>query len=110
MSLLRQPWKRHRRARGVTPEQVQAAVWRKSSASGYNGNCTEIAFLDDGRVAMRDSKDHGAGPVLAFTEQAWREFLEGTASGEWEPVPHSPRRVLAALLRARLWLFKRLAR
>ena len=99
MSLLRQPWERYCRARGVTPEQVQAASWRKSSASGYNGNCVEIALLDDGRVAMRDSKDHGAGPVLAFTEQGWREFLAGATNGEREPSSRSPRRVLTVLLK-----------
>ncbi len=60
------------------------ATWRKSSRSnhGAEGACVEVAELP-GRVAMRDSKDP-AGPVLAFTHTAWRAFLGGVQTRDFD--------------------------
>jgi hypothetical protein len=38
-------------------------TWKKSSHSGKNGNCVELAWLVDGRVAVRNSRDPH-GPAL----------------------------------------------
>lgn len=47
--------------------------WRKSSRSGGNGECVEIA--NDGRhAAARDSKNPD-GPALPLTPGALRAFL-----------------------------------
>jgi hypothetical protein len=44
----------------------QASIqWRKSTLSTTNG-CVEVAFVGD-RIALRDSKQQGGGPVLEFT-------------------------------------------
>ncbi|MEU1305173.1 DUF397 domain-containing protein [Streptomyces shenzhenensis] len=49
-------------------------TWRKSSYSGTNGgDCVEVADLG-GRVAVRDSKDPGAGR-FAVAPGAWTAFL-----------------------------------
>jgi hypothetical protein len=49
--------------------------WRKSSYSGQSGgNCVEVAD-DDSRVLVRDTKDEH-GPMLRFSEDAWRRFAE----------------------------------
>jgi hypothetical protein len=48
----------------MTPE----LHWRKSSYSGENGACIEIADLPDGGAAMRDSKN--PGPVLPVDVRA----------------------------------------
>ena len=57
------------------------ATWRKSTYSnGSGGNCVEVADLPNGR-AVRDSK-HPQGPVLEFTRDAWRAFVQGIESQE----------------------------
>ena len=56
--------------------------WRKSTLSTTNG-CVEVAFVGD-RVAVRDSKQHGHGPVLEFTAVEWAAFLGGVRGGEFD--------------------------
>lgn len=49
--------------------------WRKSSYSGANGgNCVEVAD-HDGTIMVRDTTDHGNGPVHRFTPTNWRAFV-----------------------------------
>ncbi|GAA1815232.1 DUF397 domain-containing protein [Planosporangium flavigriseum] len=56
------------------------ATWRKSSRSGGQGNCVEVAGTPTA-VGVRDSKDP-SGPVLVFTPAAWRAFLNEVKSGD----------------------------
>jgi hypothetical protein len=49
------------------------AAWRKSSYSGSEGNCVEVAWLAPA-TAVRDSKNP-TGPVLTFPVRAWSSFL-----------------------------------
>ena len=48
-------------------------AWIKSSYSGSQANCVEVAVRN--RVTVRDTKDR-TGPVLLFTPAAWREFAD----------------------------------
>ncbi|MER8100100.1 MULTISPECIES: DUF397 domain-containing protein [unclassified Kitasatospora] len=54
--------------------------WRKSSHSGGNGACVEIATPATGAVAVRDSKDP-QGPQLRFSAEAWTAFASAAATG-----------------------------
>ena len=56
--------------------------WRKSTLSTTNG-CVEVAFVGD-RIAVRDSKQQGQGPVLEFTAVEWAAFVGGVRGGEFD--------------------------
>jgi hypothetical protein len=60
---------------------ISRATWRKSSWSGGNGNCVEVAGNLPGMVAVRDSKDPD-GPVLAFSPAEWQMFTAGLKADE----------------------------
>ena len=69
---------------GYTPDPYfRHATWRKSRHSGNEEGCVETAFLADGHIAVRDSKDRG-GPVLLYTPREWSAFLAGVKDGEFE--------------------------
>ena len=67
----------------MTATDPSRAVWRKSSYSGQNGNCVEVAGNLPDIVAVRDSKDP-AGPVLMVPPGEWRKFLTGAADGGYD--------------------------
>ena len=69
------------------------AVWHKSTRSGMNG-CVEVAFIDGGRVAFRDSKDR-QGPGLVFSPVDWQAFVVGGRDREFEQIRKGERRVAA---------------
>jgi hypothetical protein len=57
--------------------------WRKSSRSNNSGNCVEVAVTDRA-VGVRDSKQHGHGPVLEFTRAAWESFIRAAKDGKFD--------------------------
>ena len=50
-------------------------AWRKSSYSGSEANCVEVANAA-GLVKVRDTKDR-QGPALTVSTDAWRRFTTG---------------------------------
>ncbi|OLT11580.1 DUF397 domain-containing protein [Pseudonocardia sp. CNS-139] len=72
----------HQDRTGLSAARLPGAVWRKSSYSGHQGNCVEVATLGTGEVAVRNSR-FPAGPALVFTPAQWREFVTGVEQGEF---------------------------
>lgn len=61
---------------------LAGAQWFKSRHSEAGKDCVEVAFLDDGHVGMRDSKNP-TGPALVFTPGEWDAFTAGMNDGEF---------------------------
>lgn len=58
--------------------------WRKSTfSSGNGGSCVEVAFLPDGGVAIRDTKDRSL-PPHHYTPAEWDAFVAGVMAGEFD--------------------------
>jgi hypothetical protein len=57
--------------------------FRKSSYSGQENNCVEVAPRAIGGRAVRDSKAQAGGPLLIFAPEGWQAFLEGARAGEF---------------------------
>jgi hypothetical protein len=66
----------------VSTTDLSNVTWRKSSCSNGQYNCVEVADLNGGHRAVRDSKNP-AGPALIFTPAEWAAFTVGVRNGEF---------------------------
>ncbi|MEC4015319.1 DUF397 domain-containing protein [Streptomyces sp. H27-D2] len=60
-----------------------AFSWKKSSHSGGNGACVEVAAPVTSAIAVRDSKDPD-GPRLTFETGAWSAFVADVSAGNFD--------------------------
>ena len=63
---------------------MESIKWFKSTRSGNNGACVEVARLSDEVIGVRDSKAKGKGPILTFTRTEWDAFIGGAKDGEFD--------------------------
>ncbi|MFJ9079440.1 DUF397 domain-containing protein [Streptomyces sp. NPDC102278] len=69
--------------RNGIPASSFRAVWTKSRKSAANGQCIELAPLEEGLIALRNSRDP-EGPALLFTTEELDAFLDGAKKGEFD--------------------------
>jgi hypothetical protein len=69
-------------ANGAGDLSLDHVLWRTSTLCN-NGTCVEVAFIDDGGVAIRDSKNR-QGPVLQFASVEWEAFVGGIYRGDFD--------------------------
>lgn len=62
---------------------LDGATWRKSTRSNASGDCVEVAFLSDGTVAVRDTKDREGGTQI-YMPTEWAAFVAGVKDGEFD--------------------------
>jgi hypothetical protein len=68
---------------GVSADMLGGVDWRKSRMSGAVGNCVEVATLESGEIAFRNSR-FPSGPALIYTKAEMVAFLAGAKSGEFD--------------------------
>lgn len=49
--------------------------WHTSSYSGEGKDCLDKGIFPNGKVAVRDTKHRGTGPVLSIGPAAWASFV-----------------------------------
>jgi hypothetical protein len=70
---------------GVSADRLGGVDWRKSRMSGAVGNCVEVATLESGEIAVRNSR-FPSGPALIYTRAEMAAFLAGAKDGEFDDV------------------------
>ncbi len=63
--------------------EVVNLKWRTARYCQHGG-CVEVAPMENGSVAVRDSKDGENGAVLQFTADEWHAFIRGAKDGEFD--------------------------
>ena len=65
----------------MSTTDLSSATWRKSSRGNGQASCVEVADLDGGHRAVRDSKNP-SGPALIVTSAQWTTFTTALHTGE----------------------------
>ncbi|MEU6496463.1 DUF397 domain-containing protein [Streptomyces sp. NPDC046984] len=64
-------------------QDTNGLTFRKSSYSGGNGACVEVAATADGGRAVRHTRDRDGGTQY-YTPAEWSAFIAGVKAGEFD--------------------------
>lgn len=67
----------------MSTTDLSEAPWFKSSYSGSQSACVEVAWLGPVGVGVRDSKNP-SGPALVFAPSQWDGFMSAVRSGQFD--------------------------
>lgn len=65
------------------PADLIDAEWKKSARSNSQGQCVEMAALQDGQVAVRNSR-FPSGPALVYTRPEIEALILGAKDGDFD--------------------------
>jgi hypothetical protein len=69
---------------GMSAADLPGAVWGKSSHSGPQGECVEVAALaPTGQIAVRNSRDPH-GPALIHQQNEFAAFVTALKCGQYD--------------------------
>ncbi|HTT53991.1 MAG TPA: DUF397 domain-containing protein [Streptosporangiaceae bacterium] len=68
---------------GMPATDLLDASWRKSSISNSQGTCVEVARLNGGEFAVRNSRNP-EGPALIYTHAEIAALIKGVKLGEFD--------------------------
>ncbi|HEX4834213.1 MAG TPA: DUF397 domain-containing protein [Trebonia sp.] len=68
---------------GICAAELVGATWKKSQRSNSQGACVEVARLDQGTIAMRNSRDP-RGTALVYPASAVRALVSAVRTGEFD--------------------------
>jgi Domain of unknown function (DUF397) len=57
----------------MSSSDMTGATWRKPTYSNAQGSCVEAGSVP-GRVLVRDTTQHGNGPVVSVSPRQWHRF------------------------------------
>lgn len=66
----------------MSTEKYSELVWTKSTLSGPNGNCVEVARAGE-EVLVRNSRDP-LGPALTLQLDEWMAFLDSIKATKFD--------------------------
>jgi uncharacterized protein DUF397 len=65
---------------GMPASGIRDVSWRKSRRSNPSGNCVELAELDGGAIAIRDSRQR-SGPALIYSRTEIAILIDRARTG-----------------------------
>lgn len=68
---------------GVSATELTGVAWQKAKRSNSQGACVEMARLDNGSIAVRNSR-FPSGPALVYTQEEIDCLILGTKDGDFD--------------------------
>ncbi|MFD6949227.1 DUF397 domain-containing protein [Nocardiopsis sp. TSRI0078] len=68
---------------GIPATDLTGAAWQKAKRSNSQGACVEMARLNDGSIAVRNSR-FPSGPALVYTQEEIDCMILGAKDGDFD--------------------------